>query len=91
MKGRLAMGVWAMGAFAPTPIGIVILNHIVLWPVWFVANVVCSITAASGLTSQIENPSARSLVGLFLSGFFLMFNFAAVAHVGCSRLEGLVF
>jgi hypothetical protein len=85
------MVVWAVSGLAPAPIGIISLKHVVLLPIWFVANVICSIAATSGLTRQIENPSVRSLVGLFLSGFFFVFNFEVVAHFGFSRIEGLVF
>jgi hypothetical protein len=90
MKGRLTIAVCVVCAFAPVPIGIAGLNHIVVLPIWFVACFICSIAAASGLTRRIENPSTRSLIGFFLCGFFLVFNFAVVAHLGLSRIEGLV-
>jgi hypothetical protein len=95
MKGRLAMAVSAVSAFAPALIGIAGLdtfaNRIVALPIWLAANVICSIAAASGLTRRIENASAGSLISLFLSGFFFVFNFVVIAYMGFPSIEGLVF
>ena len=81
---------WLFVAFIPSVVAIpcfgIKTSAPLLLPALVILDLLCSSIAAVGLVRGMKNEAVQSLLGLFLGGFFIIFNVVITVFVGCSGM-----